>query len=1140
MKQRVLVSIVALVVGVFVFPLDRRAQADAPPTVTFADINPDRGDSIVGIAGQSPGDGPYKAPCLSQCPGGGSGGRVNGLTFISDRPNVVYGASEFGGLFKSLDAGRTWFHVDGHLPTRTWDVAVSITRPLPDERIETVYATSWDDYRQPTLSGIQISRDDGATWSRTAIPEATLPCAGGRGDRPQGFGISIRPSVPSQVLISTDCGIARTDDVGSTWTYIDPTPDDGELRRIWSVVVDADGLTYACGDEGIFSSANGATNWAALTSPSGLVGRCSLAMAPFESQVVFLTVGNRYFQSDDGGQNWDEFDAVDPGGAKGRVPFVKTNLRSACFGCDSVGVTYDLWMGDGDLWRVPCSSTAKPRCPKSRSQWAGTFSDSSGGPTKAHGDSGTVAFDPTTDCPVLYSSDGGIYRNAKTNDCHNPDFQDANVGLHAQWLWGMAGFARPGGSEDLFIAMQDNGFFATDDGGVPEPTWRQYIGADAFDTATDGANTFATHCCGDLTRGGASYVNPKLVNDPAPTGWRDANYADVLDTWAPGRFVMATFDGIFVTADAGADPIPWNELPDLPTTNQPCAVRAGERSDVVVLYVMTGDCGYMARSELWRLIALPFGATPWERVDDNAGPDGFGIFAVDRSDPTRLYASLMSNPPVMVRSNDGGNTWTEDQGLTDMMDRGGIFERRPTLVAFDPNDPQVLVAGGEESGVVLSSDNGQTWAPLTDPFTPDVFTPHLPRPFFAHFEPGEPRRIYIGTNGRGIWRIGQASADLRIDVNIIRICVRAKCAPDPCLTCPIAPGEVFSIVIQPVNVGPAVAGNPVVRQVLPPGLQFRSLSAPRPWSCRTPAVGSPGVVSCDGPDLQPRGAEEPRGPIRLEVQVARDIPEGTTLRSPVRIGSNAIDSEPDDNGVELANRVTRLADLALSAEASPARVYVGRPTALRFTVENLGPQNATGVVFDDTLPDGLELRRVETTAGTCTAAGNAVTCGLGQLEVGESTSVVIDALARSPGELANQAVVRAAEEDPNPTDSTIATPVVVLEDLTPPELQLQRPRRGVHASNRELIGIGIGPVISVGRLTIQATVDDPESGIEQFRFEVDDVPVEPSRVFFDAPTHTYTFLFEPDTSGLYTVSGYARNGASATREEALDVLIVNV
>ena len=57
-------------------------------------------------------------------PDGASGGRVNGLASVDRDPNTYYAATEWGGIYKSTDRGRTWGRLDGHLPVATWDVAV--------------------------------------------------------------------------------------------------------------------------------------------------------------------------------------------------------------------------------------------------------------------------------------------------------------------------------------------------------------------------------------------------------------------------------------------------------------------------------------------------------------------------------------------------------------------------------------------------------------------------------------------------------------------------------------------------------------------------------------------------------------------------------------------------------------------------------------------------------------------------------------------------------------------------------------------------------------------------------------------------------------------------------------------------------
>src|SRR4029077_16885249 len=77
------------------------------------------------------------------------------------------------------------------------------------------------------------------------------------------------------------------------------------------------------------------------------------------------------------------------------------------------------------------------------------------------------------------------------------------------------------------------------------------------------------------------------------------------------------------------------------------------------------------------------------------------------------------------------------------------------LVAFDPKDPSIVVAGGRDSGVFLSVDAGKTWSLITDPFTSDGSgVPNLPGPWFAScdHQSASSLDVYIGTQGRGVWR----------------------------------------------------------------------------------------------------------------------------------------------------------------------------------------------------------------------------------------------------------------------------------------------------------------------------------------------------------------------------------------------------
>ena len=192
---------------------------------------------------------------------------MNGLGASASAPGTFYAASEWGGLFRSTDSGQRWAHVEGHVPTATWDVEVDPTN------VNLVYATSFFDGRAVSRSGINVSTDGGVTWTHpaTANPPANFCLTETRRTEPAAFGISIDPANATRVFVGTNCGLAMSTNNGATWNFVDPTPGD-RATNIWDVVVHHGGIIDLCGDDGHLRSTDGGANWTTSTTaplPSG-------------------------------------------------------------------------------------------------------------------------------------------------------------------------------------------------------------------------------------------------------------------------------------------------------------------------------------------------------------------------------------------------------------------------------------------------------------------------------------------------------------------------------------------------------------------------------------------------------------------------------------------------------------------------------------------------------------------------------------------------------------------------------------------------------------------------------------------------------------------------------------------------------
>jgi PKD domain len=788
---------------------------------------------------------------------GASGGRINNLASVPGTNQVFYAASEWGGLWKTIDGGMTWFHLDGHVPPVTWDVAVDPGDP------NTVYASSLFDGRVHSVSGILVSHDAGATWTHplTVLPLG-LNCVDKNGN-PQpvpeqwsAFGIGIRPDDSKDVYVGTTCGVAVSHDSGVTWAFVDPNPTIAGLTYVWDVVVqgggpNGKGIVDVCGAQGHSRSEDGGQTWESHELPYRLyyTGRCSIAVSPDEPYVVFLVDDitdriddpqpsydfiHEIWESDNQGRNWKRLGKPYQHDERTkRLTFVVTNKRSSSGGNQK----FDLWYGEGGLWWAHCTTPnpiVKPvlttdqtlRCPKAHDdpdnvsgniQWSGGNVEDRG----AHGDSGDLEFNRTQSvdaCPILYASDGGVFINkpAPGADCQSPTFQQPDRSPHALWLLGMAGSNLPNDVVALQFGATDNGSWAAPDAqgtsiwvdGPTSDSWSRVADAtrylwndqDGLHLAPPGTLAATNIALPTETKSDGTKISRKIPEGgfiPKIAQFGDKKYVIVTDFIDLGDKQLNDADGgakVFFTDDITANPA-WTELPMGLPAGPFCGVQASvdpAKLDEPVFYLLQGsDCNdYL--DGLPNILYKHEGTDPttsWQQVKVNGSAgsscDRIGTFAVDPKNAQRLYISNLCDTGYdgMRFSTDGGATWQLDQVLTDRMtgvgllapgvkeldfiNRGGpdgvygyrafpfIGNAQPSLVAFDPDDPHILVAGGKDSGLFLSMDGGSTWDLLTDPIHPSSSRPHLSQPWFAHFKHDATNTLwlYIGTRGRGVWRI---------------------------------------------------------------------------------------------------------------------------------------------------------------------------------------------------------------------------------------------------------------------------------------------------------------------------------------------------------------------------------------------------
>jgi photosystem II stability/assembly factor-like uncharacterized protein len=248
-------------------------------------------------------------------------GRVNGVSGVPGQPETFYFGSVGGGVWKTLNAGRTWTPVfDGQKVGSIGAIGVAPSSP------ETVYVGTGEADMRSQISfgdGMYKSTDGGRTWTHIGL-EATRQI--GR--------VLVDPHDPNRVFVAAlghvygpnpDRGVYRTTDGGATWKKVlfkndnvgaidlqfDPADSKIVYAALWNTRRPPWSIyppSYGPGG-GLFKSTDGGDTWQPLTSglPTEGLGRIGVAVAPSNRSRVYAIVDAKdggLYRSDDAGATW--------------------------------------------------------------------------------------------------------------------------------------------------------------------------------------------------------------------------------------------------------------------------------------------------------------------------------------------------------------------------------------------------------------------------------------------------------------------------------------------------------------------------------------------------------------------------------------------------------------------------------------------------------------------------------------------------------------------------------------------------------------------------------------------------------------------------------------------------------------------
>src|SRR2546426_2448933 len=715
------------------------------------------------------------------------GGRCDAVSGVPGRPDEFYFGHVNGGVWKTIDAGRTWFPIfDGQPVASIGALAVAPSAP------DVIYVGSGESTLRDSVgfgNGVCKSTDAGRTWTHLGLDET------------QHIGkIAVDPRNPDVVFVAAighlyaanaDRGLYRSRDGGRTWQKVlykdenvgavevvmDPT--DARMvyaglwntrRPPWFVYAPTNGP-----GGGIHKSTDGGTTWQQLTTglpPTG-IGRTGIAVAPSNPRRVYAVVDCLVPDLT------SPAPSPQPPGPSTQPP---APGQGGVFRSDDAGATWRRVGADQALWgrgwyfekiavdpRDP-DIVYVPNVAVNRSRDGGATWDVIRG-SPGGDDYHQVWIAPDNPDILIVASDQGtiITRNARTADpramtwsswLNQPTAQIYHASVDYRFPYWVVAAQQDSGA----VAVRSRGKF----GQISQRDWEPI-----------GAAGESGYAAGDPLHPGVIYgsegsrweldTNLSVPNTSAPKG-SETDRADwtqplVLSPADPHALYYAS-QFLFKTSDGART---WKQIsgdltrpdPGIPPNLHQAAAAATDRNGkrgviyavapsplrAPLIWIGTDDGVIQVTADdgtTWRDVT-PAAMTAWSRVT--------GVEA-SHFDADTAYASvdrhqLQDFAPYIYRTRDQGRSW---QPIT-----AGLPEGVYVHVVKEDLLRRGLLFAGTERGAFVSFDDGDHWQPLQR---------NLPVTSVRDFV-GYGNDLIVATHGRGFWVMDDISVLRQVSAEVL-------------------------------------------------------------------------------------------------------------------------------------------------------------------------------------------------------------------------------------------------------------------------------------------------------------------------------------------------------------------------------------
>lgn len=671
-------------------------------------------------------------------------GRVSDVEGVNSKPEIVYVGAANGGVWKSINAGASFRPIFDDYPQSIGTICVDQAHP------DTVWVGTGEVWVRNSVSigtGIYVSKNGGSSWEFKGLPKS---------ERIGNIIVDPRDSKTLYVAVqgalwsdSEERGVYKSTDFGATWQKIlyvnpktgcadltiDPKNPDVLYASMWEHRRRPD--FFHSGGEGsaLYKTTDGGKNWQKIHNglPSGMLGRMGIAVAPSNSNTLYLSVeaekDKGFYKSTDAGASWKLINKDFSMNVRpfyfSRIVVDPTDENKMC----KAGFLGSISETGGKTWRQL--------------------------PQYVHADAHDYWYNPKNPNYIICGTDGGAYRSydggqswSFCTDLPISQFYMVSVDDDTPY--------------NIYGGLQDNNcWVAPSNGGagVRNSFWEKTWGGDGFYSyrhPKDKNIIFAESQGGELIRYDKRTGQRKSIKPAAPKGEPEYrfnwNSPVALSPSNPERMYFGC-QYLLVTDDKGET---WRKIsPDLTTndknrqnlksgglspdwsgaeTNTTIVTIAESPKDGNIIWCGTDDGNVQVTTN---------GGKQWTEVGANIPnlPKGLWVSHVEPSsyDKNTCFVVVEGHrsgdmKPYIFKTTDLGKTWIP-LSTTDL-------DAYALCIRQDLKNPDVLYLG-TEFGFFISIDGGLSWR---------RFTNNLPKtgiPYMA-IQPRD-NALIIASHGRGVF-----------------------------------------------------------------------------------------------------------------------------------------------------------------------------------------------------------------------------------------------------------------------------------------------------------------------------------------------------------------------------------------------------